>query len=178
MGQEIEMQITYTYSFSDLLLGQLYFWPRIRAFRLIPITLILFIIYSLSRAEDQSSVQLISLLSLLLQRVFIGVVIVGTVLILGIRLYYTRNKRNNTLTQKITASESSFVIETNLIRVEHKWPSIKKIETTDKFVFIYIAKYAAYLIPTRIFSSSNSESFVKYIKHQWLQATGSESPKS
>ena len=63
------------------------------------------------------------------------------------------SRRNKTLLTEhtITLADGSFVEETAYNKTDQKWSGVQKLARTRRHVFIYVAQYAAHVVPRRAF---------------------------
>ena len=77
------------------------------------------------------------------------------------------SRRNKTLLTEhtITLAEGYFIEETAYGKTDHKWSAVQKLARTRRHTFIYIAQYAAHVLPRRAFRDDTEwEAFYELCK--------------
>lgn len=79
------------------------------------------------------------------------------------------SRRNKTLLTEhtITLADGSFVEETAYNKTDHKWSGVQKLARTRRHMFIYVAQYAAHVVPRRAFRDDTEwDSFYDFCRQR------------
>jgi hypothetical protein len=174
------MEVTYLNSLVDLLLVQLYLGPRNRFLQIATFVVVAALAFQLfgtiKDVEVELSTKVITFVYLLSQRILTFLILIIVVQIVIILIGYFVVKKKSHAYCKVTASEETLVVASDLSRTEHKWPGIHKIKQNNRFIFIFLNSQMVYAIPKRAFRSPEvATKFIIYIKHQWVKAKSKDS---
>ena len=70
----------------------------------------------------------------------------------------------------LSFSEKGINSKTEYGNSEHNWNLIQKIVQNRKFIYLYISKSSAYVIPKKIFKDQeDSKNLYNFVNQKWLE---------
>ncbi len=176
-GQRENMEVCYRNTFWDLLQFNLYSTFRSKVLRLVFLGMVIlssgYLTFDAALSVDASW-----LVYFLVFVVFLAIgfaVLLSPLLVLNfisaIISYFARNRKWSEY--KVQATKSSLLVEAPTIREEISWAGIEAIQQNKRFIFIYVSRQMAHIVPKRAFpDEASADKFFAYISELWRDYKG------
>ena len=128
---------------------------------IVPIAVAFHMMYALSEENPVYALVIVFLLIVTI----LSIIIFAINFFVAILLMISKSNKVFLCEHTITVNEEMLIEETEFNRSEHYWKGITKITRTHEYIYLFVSRNMAHIIPVKVFKDSNSvEEFVNFCK--------------